>query len=103
MGCVDEAFQPLRQPVIAPRLPPVAVHALRYHHPASVVRDDEAMQIKVEAVLDGSAVNLRDQAARPGQRSPVKADALTDRNELVRGCSAVLTAATTDVDAEFPR
>ena len=52
-----------RMPVIAARLPLVAVHALLHHRPVAVIGDEEAMQVEVEAVLHGGAVDLRHQAA----------------------------------------
>ena len=70
---VDEACQALRQPVIAARLPALAVHALLHHHPVAVVGDDEAVQIEIEAVLHRGAVDLGDQPAGPGQRRAVEA------------------------------
>jgi hypothetical protein len=79
MGCVDEALEALRQPVIPPGLPPLAVHALLHHDPAPVIRNDEGMQIEVESVLDGSAVDLCDQTAHPGERPSIQADTLADR------------------------
>ena len=41
----------------------IAVHALLNDSPLSFGRDEEAMQIKVEAVLNSRAINLRDEAA----------------------------------------
>ena len=87
---VDEARQPLREPVIAARLPAVAVHALLHDDPAPVVGDDEAVQIEVEAVLHGGAVDLGDQPARPRERRAVEADALADGDQFApasRGCA----------------
>ena len=68
MRLVDEARQPFRQPVIAARLPALAVHALLDDDPAAVVGDDEAVQIELEAVLHRGAVDLGDQPARSRQR-----------------------------------
>ena len=65
---VDEALQVFRMPVVAARLLLVAVHALLHDGPLAVVGDEEAVQIKVEAVLDGGAVDLCDQTAGAGQR-----------------------------------
>ena len=68
MGRVDEACQPFGKPVIAPSLPPTIVHSLLDHHPFAVVGDDETMQIKVEAILDGGAINLCDEPTRGRER-----------------------------------
>jgi hypothetical protein len=70
--------------VIAARLAGVAVHALLNHHPAPVVGDDEAVQVEVEAVLYGGAVDLGDEAARGRELVAVEADPFADRDELVR-------------------
>ncbi len=43
--------------MVPARLPGVAVHALLDHHPLAVVGDDEAVQIEVEPVLHGGAVD----------------------------------------------
>ena len=69
---VDEALQAFRQPVIAARLPAIAVHALLHHDPVAVVGDDEAVQVEIEAVLHRGAVDLGDQPARSGQRRAVE-------------------------------
>ena len=76
---LDEALQALRQPVIAARRAARIVHALLDDGPVAVVGDDEAVQVEVEAVLDGGAVDLRHQAARVGERGAVKSDPLADR------------------------
>jgi hypothetical protein len=99
---VDEALKSLRQPMIAPRLPVIAIHALLDDDPAAVVRDDEAVEIKVESVLHGRTVDLRDQPARPCQRCPVDADAIPDRRKLHRSGAAVLTPPATDVMPSSP-
>ena len=65
---VDEARQSFRQPMIAARLPALAVHALLDHDPVAVVGDDEAVQVEIEAVLHGGAVDLGDEPARLRQR-----------------------------------
>ena len=98
---VDEALQAFRQPVIAARLPALAVHALLHHHPVAVVGDDEAVQIEVEAVLHRRAVDLGDQPAGLRQRRAVEADALADRDQLLRRLPRMLAAAAADMDAEL--
>ena len=98
---VDEAPQAFGQPVIAPRLAAIAVHALLDHDPVSVIGDDEAVQIEVEPVLDRRAVDLGDQPARPGQRRAVEPGPIADRDELMRRLARVLAASAADVDAEL--
>ena len=78
---VDEAPQTFREPVIAPRLAAVAVHALLNHDPVSVIGDDESMEIKVKPVLDRRAVDLGDKPARPGKRCAVETGPIPDRDE----------------------
>lgn len=65
-----------------------AVHALLHHRPFAVVGDEEAVKIRVEAVLHGGAVDLGHQPARPTERRAV--EALAERFEFLRR-----------VDAEF--
>ena len=100
-AALDEAGQPFRQPVIAAGLPALAVHALLHHHPLAVIGDDEAVQIEIEAVLHRGAVDLGDEPARRGQRRAVEADALADRDQLVRRLARMLAAAAADVNAEL--
>jgi hypothetical protein len=85
--------------MIAPRLFAIAVHALLHHRPAAIVADNEAMQIKVEAVLNGGAVDFCDQAARLRERLAVEADAIAQRHEFARRQARMAAAA--DVQAEF--
>src|SRR5262249_57040559 len=79
---LDEALEAVGEPMVAPRLASVAVHALLHYRPMAVVGDDEAVQVEVEAVLHGGAVDLGDEAARAGERGPVDAGALADRDQL---------------------
>ena len=98
---VDEAGQALRQPVIAPRLPALAVHALLHHDPVAVVGDDEAVQVELEPVLHRGAVDLGDEPARRRQRGAVEADALADRHQLVRRLARMPAAPAADMEAEL--
>ena len=79
------------------------VHALLHDDPLPVVGDDEAVQIEVEAILHGGAVDLGHQPAGVGERRAVEADPLADRGELVRRLARMLAAPAADVDAEFAR
>ena len=90
-------------PVVAARLLLVAVHALLHDRPLAVVGDEEAVQIKVEAVLDGGAVDLGDEAAGARQLGAVEADAFAEQTQFVRRLARMLAAAAADVDAEFVR
>src|SRR5690606_27719490 len=72
---LDEALQPFRKPVVAPRLPGFATHALLHDDPLAIVGDDEAVQVELEAILHGGAVDLGDQTAGSGERAAVEADA----------------------------
>jgi hypothetical protein len=87
--------------MIAAGLPARAVHALLHHDPFAVVGDDEAVQIKIEAVLHCGAVDLGDEAACLRKRRAVDAGARADRDKLVRGPARVLAAAAAHLHAEF--
>src|SRR5207253_2378561 len=67
----------------------------------AVVRDDEAVQVEVEAVLDGGAVDLGGEAAGARERLAVEADALADRDQLARRLPRVGAAPAADVNAEL--
>ena len=101
MRFVDEAPQTFREPVVAPGLAAIAVHALLDHDPVSVVGDDEAVEIKLEPVLDRRAVDLGDQPARLGERRAIEAGPVTDRNKLMRRLARVIAAPAADMDAEL--
>ena len=101
MRLLDEALQALRQPVVAARLPGILVHALLHDDPVPVVGDDEAVQIEIETVLHGGAVDLGDQPARLGERRAVEADPVADRHKLMRCLPGMLAAAAADMDAEL--
>ena len=71
--------------MIAASLPAFAIHPLLNHGPLAVISHDEAVQIKIEAVLHRGAVDLGYQPARLGQRAAIKPDPISDRDQLVRG------------------
>ena len=101
MRLLDEARQSLRQPMVAPRLLLIAVHPLLHHDPSPLVGDDEAVQVKIEAILNGGAVDLGDEPARLRQRRAVKPDPVADRDQLVRRPPRMLAAPAADMDSEF--
>ena len=103
MRFVHEALKAFGQPVIAPGLAAVAVHALLDHDPVSVVSNDEAVEIQVKAVLDRRAVDLGHEPARPGEHCTVEADPITDRDKLIRRLARVAAAAAANMDAKLPR
>jgi hypothetical protein len=88
-------------PVITAGLAFFAVHALLHHRPFSRVGDEEAVKIKVEAVLHGGAVDLGHQPARPSERRAVEPDAVAERFELLRRAAGMLAAPAADMNAEF--
>ena len=51
------------------------------------------MQVQVEAILHGRAIDLGDQPAGPGQCGAVEADPLANRDQLLRGLPRMLAAA----------
>jgi hypothetical protein len=57
---VNEALQVFGMPMVAARLLLVAVHALLHDRPLPVVGHEKPVQIKVESILDGGAVDLCD-------------------------------------------
>src|ERR1700733_3123512 len=90
-------------PVVAPRLLLVAVHTLLHHRPLAVVGHEEAVEIEIEAVLHGGAVDLGDQPARAGESGAVETDTFAECLQFVRRLAGVLASAAADVDAEFVR
>ena len=88
-------------PVVAAGLPARAVHALLHDHPGAVVGDDEAVQVQLEAVLHGGAVDLGDQAAGAHQRGRVQPQPLAERGQLVGRAARVAPAAAADVQAQL--
>ena len=98
---LDEAPQALGQPMIAARCPARVVHALLDDGPFALVGDDEAVQIKVETILDGGAVDFRHQPADVGERAAINSNPLADRCEFMRRLPRLLAAAAADMNAEF--
>ena len=70
--------------MIPASLPALAIHPLLNHDPLAVVGHDEAVQIKIKAVLHRGAVDLGYQPARLCQRDAIKPNPLTDCDQLVR-------------------
>ena len=103
MRLLDEALQTLGQPVIAPGLAAIAVHALLDHDPVSVISDDEAVEIEVEPILDRRAVDLGDEPACLRERGAVEPDPIADRDQFMRRLARVIAAPAADVDAELCR
>ena len=100
---VDEALQTIREPVIAPGLPAIAVHALLDHGPVSVISDDEAVEIEVKPILDRRAIDLGDEPTRFCQRRAVETDPITDRYKLMWRPPRMIAAPAADVDTELSR
>src|SRR5688572_14792356 len=103
MRLVYEARQPLREPMIAASLLARAIHSLLDNHPPRVVGDDESMQVEIEAVLHGGAVDLGDEPAGAGERRAVEAHALAGRDQLMRGLPRMPAPSAADVDAKLFR
>ncbi len=98
---IDKTLQAFGQPVIAPGLAAIAVHALLDHDPVSVIGDDEAVQIEVEPILHRRAVDLGDQPACRGERGAIKPDPIADRDQFMRRLARVIAASAADMDAEL--
>jgi len=80
---VYEADQVLRVPMVAACLSFVAVHACCNDRPLAVVGHEEAVQIEVETVLHGGAVDLGNQPAGARQVRCIKADTLAQQAQFV--------------------
>src|ERR1700733_5491841 len=87
--------------MVAPSRAARVVHALLDDGPFALVGDDEAVQIEVETVLHGGAVDLRHEAADVGERGAVDPHPLADRREFKRRLSRLFAAAAADMDSEF--
>ena len=87
--------------MVAPRLPPDAVHALLHHRPMAIIGDKEPVQIEVEAVLHGGTIHLGHQPAGARQRLSVETNPLADGRQLGRRAPGVLAAPAANVNAEF--
>ena len=72
-------------PVIAARLTFVAIHTLLHHGPGAVIGHEKPVQIEIEAVLNGSAVDLGDEPAGARETGAVYADAIPKGGEFFRG------------------
>src|SRR4051794_24785653 len=101
MRLIDKTIQSLRQPMIAPGVFQLRIHALLYHRPSAVLGDNEAVQIKRVAILNRRAINFRDQPACARQSSSINPGALADGGEFQRGFTRMPAASTTDIDAKL--
>jgi hypothetical protein len=101
--CIHETLKSFRQPVMAPRLATIAIHALLDYDPIAVVGDDEAVKIEIEAVLDGGAVHFCHKATRSREISPVDAHALADGSQFRGRRTTMPAAAAADVDSKLAR
>ena len=88
-------------PVVPAGLALVAIHALLHDRPLAIVGDEEAVQIEIEAILHGGAVDLGHKAAGPGEGRGVEAQTVAERGQLIRRLARVLAPAAADMDAEF--
>jgi hypothetical protein len=79
----------------------IAVHALLHDRPAPFIADHEAMQIKVETVLNGGAVDFCRQSTGFCQRVTIEANAVAESHKLARRQARMLAAAAADAQAEF--
>ena len=102
-GASTKLVEAVGEPVVAAGGAGGVVHALLDHDPLAVVGEDEGVEVEGEAVLDGGAVDLGDEAAGAGERVAVEAGALGDGEELGGGLARVAAAAAADVEAELGR
>ena len=87
MRRVEKAAKVFRQPVIAPRFTTLFIHSLLHDAPVAFRADDESVQVEIETILYGGAVDLRDQATRIRERRGVEAGAFAERRQLQRRLS----------------
>ena len=102
-GSSTKLLQILRVPMVAARLLVVAVHALLHDGPFAVIGHEEAVQVEIEAVLDGGAVDFGDKAARAGQLGTVETNAFAQQAQFVRRLPRMLASAAADMDAKLIR
>ncbi len=98
---VHEVCHITRVPVIPACLPLLTVHALLDDGPLAVIGDEETVQIEIEAVLHGSAVDLGHQTAGAGEGGSIKTDAVAQRVQFFGRAPGVLSAAAANMDAEL--
>src|SRR5688500_7988006 len=99
MWRIDEALQSFRQPVIAAGGSARIVHALLNDGPLTVVGDDEAVEVEIETILHGRAVDLGDEAAHVAKRLSVETGAFSGQGQLSRRFPAVPAATAADMEA----
>src|SRR5262249_47582348 len=87
--------------MIPSRLFALAIHSLLHDHPIAFIGDDEAVQIKIETVLDGGAVDLGDKAACSRELAAVKADAIADGQELLRRQRGLMAPTAADMQTKL--
>ena len=88
-------------PVVAPRLSGVCIHALLYDGPLTIVRNYKAMQVKIESVLDGGAVNFGDQPTRQPECIAVKPRTLRNQQQFLRRPARVLAFTPAHMKSQF--
>ncbi len=98
---VDKTLQAFGMPMVAARLPLVAIHALLNDRPFALVGHDETVQVKVKAVLHRGAVDLGHEPACPRQGRTVNTDVFAECCQFLRRAARVLAAATADMNAKF--
>jgi hypothetical protein len=87
--------------MIAARLPRVAVHALLHDGPCGVIGHEEAVQIEIETVLHGGAIDLGDESAGAGETDRVDAYAVAERCEFLGRLARMSAAAAADINSEL--
>src|SRR5260370_17249988 len=92
MGLLHEALQAFRKPVITASLLALTVHSLLHYGPATIIGDNETVQVQIKTVLNRGAVHLCNKAACSRKRSAVKSHAVPDRDQLLRRLPRILSA-----------
>ncbi len=88
--------------MVAPRQFARGVHPLLDHRPIALVGNDERMQINVESILHGGAVDLGDEPTDLAQPRAVDPGPLSNRAQLLRRVTRVTASPAADMDAKIP-
>src|SRR3954466_9686258 len=100
---VDKISHRRRVPMIASSHRRVRIHALLNDRPLSVVRDYEAMKIKLKPILDCIVVHARGQPAAARERISIQAGAFGVCLQFLGSLTRVATTATADEYSQLAR
>src|SRR5665213_1264333 len=87
--------------MVTARLLALAIHPLLVDHPAAVIGDNEAVKVKLKAVLHRGAVDLGYEPADGCKLFSIETDTLADRDQFVRRFPRMLAAPAANMNSEF--